>query len=79
MLKKYSLVQTILIAVSVIIILIGVLYIPKFLFGIFGALLLLGVIDTAKAIAIGVGIVIVLAILTLIAAIYIAYIIYKRW
>lgn len=78
MLKKYSLVQTILIAVSVIIILIGVLYIPKFLFGIFGALLLLGVIDTAKAIAIGVGIVIVLAILTLIAAAYIAYIIYKK-
>lgn len=78
MLKKYSLVQTILIAVSVIIILIGVLYIPKFLFGIFGALLLLGVIDTAKAIAIGVGIVIVLAILTLIAAVYIAYIIYKK-
>lgn len=78
MLKKYSLVQTILISVSVIVILIGVLYIPKFLFGIFGALLLLGVIDTAKAIAIGVGIVIVLIILTLIAAIYIAYIIYKK-
>lgn len=78
MLKKYGLVQTILIAVSAITVFIGVLYIPKFLFGIFGALLLLGVIDTAKAIAIGVGIVIVLIILTLIAASYIAYIIYKR-